>query len=477
MLSEITLRPYQTDLIQQAGAFFQTNNRLLLQLNTGGGKTVIFSAIAKQYERVLVVSHRKELVQQAASKLATVTGQSVGIIKAGYEIEAGKPYQSASIQSLRSRQHRYEPFDLVVIDEAHHATAKTYLDLFDLYPNAKFLGVTATPCRTNGEGFADIFEHLITGPSYSELRTLRYLADYRYFKAEHSVVTKGARKVRGEYSAADLNRLNEPSELALAVASAYLEQLSGLSTIVFAPSVRHSLVIAEQMRARGIAAAHIDGDTDPDERDRLTAMLERRDLDVISNVGIFTEGYDYPGLEAIQICSPTLSLSKHLQMIGRVLRPAAGKERGVILDHTQNYLTHGLPCTERSWSLKAGQGGKQAAHRVKANEDTGCVEADPSPIPVDIAVQIKEVKLSPADRDELLKPWRRTWREIRSWVEWGKVTKRQAITHMLAHRHYWYMPEEVALFLESYGGYKPGWAYYRHAEQKRKPGYTAAPIE
>lgn len=384
------LRPYQSALLQEINQAFTETPRVLLQLNTGGGKTVIFSHLATQYRRVLVVSHRIELVEQAANKLSAITGQPIGIIKAGYATEPDKPIQSASIQSLKSRQRHYSPFDLVIVDEAHHAIASTYQQLFTLYPDAHFLGVTATPIRLNGAGFRGTFDTLITGPTYTELRDLGYLAPYAYFRAATEMTTSGIAKQAGEYNQRQLNEANNPETLAAAVSAGYRKQLDGLSTIIFAPSVRHSMTIARRMTTDGIACAHLDGTTEAEERLKILKMLENREIDAVSNVGVLTEGYDYPGLEAIQICSPTLSLSKQLQMAGRVLRMAAGKERGVILDHTGNYRIHGLPCAEHPWTLDTTED-KSAPHPTEYDPVTGAIILLPpeqAPKEVDIEVEL-----------------------------------------------------------------------------------------
>ena len=166
------LRPYQIELIEKVYAYWSHGRKkILLQLPTGGGKTILFGAIAREFalrnEKVLVLAHREELILQAADKVEEIANCPIGIIKAGYQLNLDAPIQIASVQTLVNRLSLLEDVGLIVIDEAHHSTACTYKKILEAYPHAYQLGVTATPIRLDGSGFNDLFDELVTGVSIS----------------------------------------------------------------------------------------------------------------------------------------------------------------------------------------------------------------------------------------------------------------------------------------------------------------------
>lgn len=346
------LRDYQKeqiDLIFKAWA--EGYRRLLAQLPTGGGKTILFSHISRSFieegEGVMVIAHRKELIVQAKDKLETITGLECGVIKAGYPCEYHKDIQVASIQSLSRRKHRPE-VGLVIFDEAHHCSSKTYSDIIEQYPNAYILGVTATPCRTDGQGFQFLFDKLIPGVSPKRLIADGYLCPFRLYGAK-PISTKGVRTTAGDFNQKQL----EDRAMALIgdVYPSWEKHAQGLQTIVFAVSVAHSKGIVEQFVEQGVKAEHIDGTTPDKEREDIIERFRNRETMVLSNVGIFTEGFDVPNIEAVQVVRPTMSLSLHLQILGRGLRPLEGKKHCVFVDHSDNWSEHGLPDEDREWSL------------------------------------------------------------------------------------------------------------------------------
>lgn len=168
------LRDYQQALIAEVSACWRAGQRrVMMQLPTGAGKTIVFSALAAQFtalgDSVLVVAHREELLLQAREKLAAVADCRVGIIKAGYRPDSRAALQVGSIQTLARRFDSLPPATLLIIDEAHHSAANSYLELLRRYEQAYVLGVTATPARIDGQGFKFIFDKLILGPSVAEL--------------------------------------------------------------------------------------------------------------------------------------------------------------------------------------------------------------------------------------------------------------------------------------------------------------------
>ncbi len=345
------LRDYQQDLVSKTFAAWSSGTRkVLLQLSTGGGKTIILAAIASkmtaQSEGVLVVAHREELIIQAAEKLAAVTKLQPGIIKAGYK-PTDSLIQVASIQTLARRQV-YPTAELVIIDEAHHSSAKSYRKLLDAYPEALILGLTATPRREDGYGFRDIFEHLICSISTKELIALGYLTDYKLiagFKYSRHKVPPKRDFTRQELEAVASDY--KPSE----VLKQWQNFCADKKTVIFAVNVMHSQQIAAAFCANGIRCEHLDGDTPNSQRQAILARFRSGETQVISNCAILTEGFDCPDSGAAVIARPTSSVTLWLQMIGRVLRPAPGKDHANILDMTDNWFRLGRPCDNRKWSL------------------------------------------------------------------------------------------------------------------------------
>ena len=346
-----TLRDYQQDLISKTFAAWSSGMRkVLLQLSTGGGKTIIFAVVASELtcrgEGVLVVAHREELILQAADKMAVTTGVQPGIIKAGYK-PTDSLIQVGSIQTL-ARRKTYPKAELVIVDEAHHASAASYRKLLDAYPNALILGVTATPRREDGYGLRDVFDHLVCSISTLELITLGYLTEYKLiagFKySKHKVPQKrDFTKKELEQVASDY----KPEE----VLKQWNNFCAGKKTILFAVNVMHSKAIAAKFRAAGITCEHLDGETPHDERKAILDRFKSGTTKIISNCAILTEGFDCPDSEAVVIARPTTSVTLWLQMLGRVLRPAPGKNYATILDMTDNWFRLGRPCDNREWSL------------------------------------------------------------------------------------------------------------------------------
>lgn len=346
-----TLRDYQQELVSKAlSAWSNGMRKILLQLSTGGGKTIIFAAIATEFscrgEGVLVVAHREELILQAAEKLAALCGVQPGILKAGYK-PTDSLIQVASIQTLYRRK-TYPKAELVIVDEAHHCSALSYRKLLDAYPHALILGVTATPRREDGYGLRDIFEYLICSITTKELIALGYLTDYKLiagFKySKHKLPSKrDFTKKELEEVASDY----KPSE----VLKQWQNFCAGKKTIIFAVNVKHSQAIAAMFCSNSIACEHLDGDTPSDERKAILDRFRSGETLAISNCAILTEGFDCPDSEAIVIARPTTSVTLWLQMIGRILRPAPGKEFATILDMTDNWYRLGRPCDHREWSL------------------------------------------------------------------------------------------------------------------------------
>ena len=337
-------------------------------LPTGGGKTVCFNEVIRRCAlkgyRVLVLAHREELILQAQEKLWKSHKLIGGIIMSGYKSDYSLPVQIASIQTLIKRPMPKD-IQVVIVDEAHHATAETYKTIIANYPNAKILGVTATPVRSSGEGFDHIFKSMVVGPSIKELEHRGALVPakqvvYPIAKEKLSQIKVTA----GDYNEKQLGLLFGTCEVSNEQVDRWERHAAGLSTIMFAINISHSQYLVAELRRRGHRAEHVDGGTDKDYRKAIFKRLENRQLDVVVNVGIATEGTDIPSLQCVALFRPTMSLSLYLQMAGRGARCFEGKKDYTLLDCANCIIAHGEPNQDREWSLK-GDRKKKGQEPVK----------------------------------------------------------------------------------------------------------------
>jgi superfamily II DNA or RNA helicase len=379
---KLQLRDYQQDLISRIYQSWESGNRkVLAQLPTGGGKTIVLSAIidrAMQTDlKCLVLAHRAELINQAVDKLEAITDRPVGVIKSGIAPNFEFDIQCGSVQSCGSRLSKYPEFDLIVIDEAHHATSKSYINILDRYPSAKILGVTATPIRLDGKGFRGVFDDLICGVTIDELTAIGSLCDYDYYGAQNSMQTEGLVKRGGDYSTDTIVAVNPSDKVANQVVESYAKHFNGKQAIVFATTCEHSDVIARHLRLAGISAHHLDGTTPTDERQSVMDLFRNKEIQVLTNCALFDEGLDIPGLDGVILARPTASVSRYLQMIGRALRPAHGKDRAIVIDIANNYTRLGLPNDARRWTLDGLDRVKQSdKSKLVRNPETDKIEQE-----------------------------------------------------------------------------------------------------
>ncbi len=433
--------------------------RVLLQLPTGAGKTFIFCRIAAgaiaKGRRVWLLGHRAEILTQISDALY-VLGIDHGVLEGGQQ-DTNARILVASIATMARRLDRYKdaPPDLIVVDEAHHAVAGSWRKILNAFPKARILGVTATAERLDGRGLGDVFETMIVGPDVAELTRQQYLVPAVVYAPSVDVDLSGVRTRAGDYANDDLAEVMSAGALVGDAVEHYRRLGEGLPAIAFGVNVAHSRQIAARFSAAGIVAAHVDGDTPAPERKSLIAALAAGKLKVLSNCGIISEGLDIPTVGAVIMLRPTQSLGLYLQMVGRALRRAPGKDRAVVLDHAGNSLRHGLPADPREWSLE-GKPRKQrddqpqrrlrhcktcgAVNAVGAMQCVGCgAELKPTP------AEQREInaKLIAAERNQMI-------REIR------------AMTYQEARR--FADSADKARLVAFAKGWRPGWVYYRVRE-------------
>lgn len=354
---KVTLRPYQEAGVSQLRAEYGGGRKAVLYvLPTGGGKTVVFSHIAEQAarkgNRICILVHRQELVSQSSESLRAI-GVEHGIIAAGTPMNLAPNVQVASVQTLvrRLRMIPDDHFQLLVIDEAHHAVAGSWATVIDHYARAKVLGVTATPERLDGKGLRDKFQSMVLGPDTRWLTDNGFLAPAKVFAPPSDLDFKAMRHRMGDFDMDDAEQQVSRAKFIGDVVAHYKRHLMPGTAIAFCCSIRHAQAMAETFLANGVRAAALDGNTDKDTRRQMIAQLGTGQIQVLCSCQIISEGTDVPTVGGAILVRPTESLSMYLQQVGRCLRPAPGKTHAVILDHVGNVERHGLPTDRRDWSL------------------------------------------------------------------------------------------------------------------------------
>ena len=357
----ITLRFKQTLLYQAIRqAFAEGAKAPLVVAPCGFGKTVLFSAMAESAEkrgrRVLIICHRIELVDQIVATLAEF-GVVPEIIAAGYKRQSGRGHSEprhvavASVQTLVRRIDDYAPPTLIIIDECHHAVSPTWTGIIRKFPNAKIMGVSASPLRLDGRGLGTMFDRLIVGPSVKELTADGLLAPARIF-APPTVDTSGLHVRMGDFKTEEADALLDTPAITGSALSHYRQHANGLPALVFCTSVAHAHHVAEQFRKDDISAIALDGGTDKDLRRMALADFKRGAIKVITQCEIATEGWDLPGVHCGIFLRPTQSLGLWIQMTGRCSRLSPGKTHAILLDHTGNCQRLGMPDEDREWTLE-----------------------------------------------------------------------------------------------------------------------------
>jgi superfamily II DNA or RNA helicase len=383
-----TLRPYQHQLLADIrAAVRQGHRRIVAVMPTGAGKgttigAMVASAAAKG-NRTLVLAHRAELIQQL-SDTATTWGVPHGVIAAGRSMDNSKLLQVGSVQTVIRRLDRMFPPDIIIVDEAHHlCCGNTWGRVIDRWPGALLIGKTATPCRTNGAGLGDghggYFTAMVMGPTAAWLTEQGFLSPARIL-APPGIALQGLRKRMGDYDMKQAAEMLSSGQAMGSPLSHYRQHLEGQTAIAFCCSVAHAEAVAQLFNDHGIPAASIDGSMDAASRRLLLEQLGTGTIKVLTSCSLIGEGVDVPSVAGCILLRPTQSLSLHLQMIGRCLRPAPGKTHAVVLDHVGNTLRHGLPTDDREWTLDGVQKRqREAAPSVRVCP--ACFAAMPSGAP------------------------------------------------------------------------------------------------
>ena len=358
-MKEIKLFDYQEDMKERIEKAFRLHRSVMAQMPTGTGKTYLLTAAIDSFvednpnTKVWIVAHRKELVSQIEET-----------IKKFYSYSSSKnksllvSVKAMSIQWLSRHYNEIEEEPgMIVIDEAHHALAKTYKEMWERFPKAKFLGLTATPCRLNGKGFMDLFDVLVQSWNIPEFISKGRLATYDFVSIKSDGVTQRLidslqkRGADGDYQNKEMDMLLNKRPSIERLYQSFEEYGKDRKGIVYAINISHAKKIMELYQEHGIKAVAIDSKTPAVERQADIEAFKKGDIQVLVNVDIFSEGFDCPDVEFVQLARPTLSLAKYLQMVGRGLRVAKRKKNCVIIDNVGLYRVFGLP--SQVWNWKA----------------------------------------------------------------------------------------------------------------------------
>lgn len=376
------LRDYQIEICENVREAFKKHRSVMMQMPTGTGKTVVLASLVQQFLdksleltdqhcQVLIVAHRIELTEQMGEHLRRY-GIEYGVIAGGRKTKEAEPVIVASIQTLNSKLSSLSSIlspSLIIIDEAHHAVAKTYRQLWDVWPEARFLGLTATPYRLSGEGFTDLFDVLVDSWTMKRFIAEGWLSAFDYYSIrpdsddQKLIDNLKKRGADGDFQMKELHDTLDVTPCIERLFESFEQFAFDMKGIVYAIDIAHAEHIAEYYREQGVNALALSSKTDMKERKEAVEvfrassvivhhqLLKDKPIQVLVSVDLFSEGFDCPDVEFIQIARPTLSLAKYLQMIGRGLRPNKGKECCTIIDNVGMYRRFGLPSGERDWGM------------------------------------------------------------------------------------------------------------------------------
>ena len=356
-MKKIELFDYQEDMKARIEKALCLHRSVMAQMPTGTGKTYLLTAVIDSFVRanpkakVWIVAHRRELVSQIDETVRKFHS---------YSSATSSLLSSVKAMSIQWLMRHYDEIEeepgLIVIDEAHHALAKTYKEMWERFPNAKFLGLTATPCRLNGKGFTDLFDVLVQSWGVPEFISKGRLATYDFVSIKSDGVTQRLidslqkRGADGDYQNKEMDMLLNKKPSIERLYRSLEEFGKDRKGIVYAINISHAQKITKLYQEHGVKAIAIDSKTPATERQQDIEAFKKGDIQVLVNVDIFSEGFDCPDVEFVQLARPTLSLAKYLQMVGRGLRVAKGKKNCVIIDNVGLYRVFGLPSQVWNWN-------------------------------------------------------------------------------------------------------------------------------
>ncbi len=409
----------------------------------------------KNNNRVMFLIHRKEVLQQAV-KTFNEQGVNRNLLTAGM------------VQTLTRRVDKLPTPDVILVDEAHHALAKSYQNILNKFPKAIVLLFTATPHRTGRVQLDQIADDIIVGQSIHELTEKGFLAPFRYFQPPDDFNSKLLKRgSTGDFTNESMQEAMS-SKIYGHIVKQYKRIASGMQAVVYTYSVDSAIKIAKEFNSEGISAVEVDGTTAKEKRDLVVSKFRNQEIKILVNVNLFTEGVDLPNVDCVIMARPTASLALYLQFSMRCLNPRPGKT-AIIIDHANNFKSFGYPDDDRDWK-QAIKSGKQKSKTLLKDPGLSIVTCDycfavvkasevkdgkcpicGKPIKVHEAKPISDVDLVKATkaRKQLVK------KILHDNVYQNVINKSVGELHTMA---------ELQAYAKIHG-YKPGWAFF---QAKRK---------
>ena len=362
-----TLRDYQSEGKAKIYQMWTQMRSIMYQMPTGTGKTKLFVSIArdlfdwgaarKTAVKILFLAHRIELIDQIDDTLGIKYNLAHAQIAANAKEQKNYALQIGSVQTLIRRLDRWveKDFDVIIIDEAHHVKADSYKKILRAFPRAKVLGVTATPYRMSHESFRPEFDELITSAPVAKFIKDKWLCDYEYYsirpesRIQMDINSISRFALDGDFLDEAAAAIMDKDEIRAGIVSSYERYAKGKKGIIYTITKAHNLHVCNQFVQKGYKAVAIDDSTPAETRKQYVEDFKKGKIEIICNVNIFSEGFDCPDLEFIQLARPTKSLSMYLQQVGRGLRPAPGKDKLIIIDNVGLYNRFGFPSARRHW--------------------------------------------------------------------------------------------------------------------------------
>ncbi|MEL4234958.1 DEAD/DEAH box helicase [Lactobacillus amylovorus] len=315
----------------------------------------------KNNNRVMFLIHRREVLDQAV-KTFDEQGVKMSLTTMGM------------VQTLTRRVDKLPTPDVILVDEAHHALAKSYQRILNKFPKAIVLLFTATPHRTGRAQLDQIADDIIVGQSIHELTDKGFLAPFRYFQPPNDFNSKLLkRSSTGDFTSESMEQAMS-TKIFGHIVKQYKRIANGMQAVVYTYSVDSAIKIAKEFNSEGISAVEVDGTTAKEKRDLVVSKFRNQKIKILVNVNLFTEGVDLPNVDCVIMARPTASLALYLQFSMRCLNPRKGKT-AIIIDHANNFKTFGYPDDDRDWK-QAIKSGKQKNKSLLTDSGISIVTCD-----------------------------------------------------------------------------------------------------
>ncbi|MEA3307493.1 MAG: DEAD/DEAH box helicase [Elusimicrobiota bacterium] len=469
------LRNYQVEAIEKARNSIRSGHkRIIIQANTGAGKTIIAGAIIssalEKGKKVIFLVHFRQLAYQAMERFQDFgISDEIGIIMANEDPHLDRPVQIVSVQTYGRRlklddlKHNqwFKNADIVFYDEAHSSIAKTRKAILNLYKdNAIIIGLTATPARADGRPLSEIYDDIVCCSNIKELTSLGHLVPAIYYGATELPDLNNIPTVAGDYNQKVLGKRVNKEKLVGDILENWLRIASDRQTVVFATNVKHSKYIQTVFSRHGISIEHIDAHTPEEDRKYILKRFKAGDVQVVTNVGVFCEGADFPWASCVVLAKPSKSFTRFIQMAGRGIRPYPNKDNCILIDHAGLVQRHGFLDEDVSWSLD----GKEKAWNKKKPQ-----KKNKPPLTCDQCQYIFKGKVCPKCGYEVKNYGKKIEvleAELQEITRGGKVKK----TFTMDDKRKFYGQLEYEKRMR---GYKDGWVYYKYlAKFKTKPHHS-----